>query len=131
METETSPLPELMNNQAKLTASRVLRVRKVLIYVMEKLESIQQGSSATDQVSTGTQPIPTSRRASSEKSQALSGSPNRHTTSELGRYAEEEFEILCNDMILPANMTLAAVRHYIWKQSADLVLHYRRKLPVS
>src|SRR6266511_3227976 len=41
--------------------------------------------------------------------------------------AEDVYEIICNDMILPLGMTLAAVRQYIWKSSAELVLYYRRK----
>ena len=41
--------------------------------------------------------------------------------------AEEQYEILCNDMVLPLDMTLAAVRQYIWRQSAELVMHYRLK----
>lgn len=39
----------------------------------------------------------------------------------------EEYEILCNEMVLPLTMTLAAVRQFVWKQSSELVMHYRRK----
>lgn len=42
--------------------------------------------------------------------------------------AEELFEILCNDVVLPLDMTLAAVRQYVWRQSSELVMHYRRKM---
>lgn len=41
--------------------------------------------------------------------------------------AEDEYEILCNEALLPLGVTLAAVRQYVWKQSAELVMHYRRK----
>jgi len=41
--------------------------------------------------------------------------------------AEDEYEILCNEALLPLGMTLAAVRQYVWRQSAELVMHYRRK----
>ena len=41
--------------------------------------------------------------------------------------AEDLFEILCNDQILPIDMTLAAVRQFVWRQASELVLHYRRK----
>jgi WD repeat-containing protein 48 len=41
--------------------------------------------------------------------------------------AEELYEILCNDAVLPLDMTLAAVRQFVWRSSAELVLHYRRK----
>lgn len=41
--------------------------------------------------------------------------------------AEDEYEILCNEALLPLGMTLAVVRQYVWRQSAELVMHYRRK----
>jgi WD repeat-containing protein 48 len=39
---------------------------------------------------------------------------------------EDMWEFLCNDTVLPLNMTLVVVRQYIWRQSGELVLHYRR-----
>jgi WD repeat-containing protein 48 len=41
--------------------------------------------------------------------------------------AEDEYEILCNDTLLPLGMSLAAVRQFVWKSSAELVMHYRKK----
>ena len=41
---------------------------------------------------------------------------------------EDAFEILCNDVVLPLDATLAAVRQYIWRQSGELVMYYRRKV---
>jgi len=38
-----------------------------------------------------------------------------------------QYELVCNDVVLPGEMTLAAVRQYVWKQASDLVLQYRRK----
>ena len=38
---------------------------------------------------------------------------------------EEIYEILCNDEVLSLDMTLAAVRQYFWRQSSELVMHYR------
>jgi hypothetical protein len=40
---------------------------------------------------------------------------------------EELWDIICNDTVLPINMTLAAVRQYVWRQSSEVVLYYRRK----
>jgi Domain of unknown function (DUF3337) len=39
---------------------------------------------------------------------------------------EDLWEFLCNETVLSPDMTLAAVRQYIWRQSSELVLHYRR-----
>jgi WD repeat-containing protein 48 len=44
--------------------------------------------------------------------------------------AEETYEILCQDQLLPLDMTLAAVQHFVWRQrggSGELVMHYRRR----
>jgi Domain of unknown function (DUF3337) len=43
--------------------------------------------------------------------------------------AEDMYEILCNDIVLPLDMTLAAVRQFVWRQSSELTMHYRRKAP--
>jgi hypothetical protein len=39
---------------------------------------------------------------------------------------EDMWEFLCNETVLPPNVTLAVVRQYIWRQSGELILHYRR-----
>ena len=41
--------------------------------------------------------------------------------------ADDPYEILCNDMLLPYEMTLAAVRQFVWRQGSELVMYYRRK----
>ena len=41
--------------------------------------------------------------------------------------ADNLYEILCNDTLLPYEMTLAAVRQFVWRQGTELVKHYRRK----
>ncbi|KAJ7623186.1 hypothetical protein FB45DRAFT_797112 [Roridomyces roridus] len=86
-------LPELLNTaQSKLTASRMLRVRKLVLHVQDKLDKM-------------TPPPP-------------AGAPRPH--------AEDLYEILCNDVVLPLDMTIAAVRQYVWRQSAELTMCYRR-----
>ena len=41
---------------------------------------------------------------------------------------EDQFEILCHEVVLPLDMTLAAVRQFVWRQSSELTMHYRRKI---
>ncbi|KAF8178063.1 hypothetical protein BJ912DRAFT_670273 [Pholiota molesta] len=104
---DVEPLPELLNTaQSKLTASRYLRVRKIVNHVQDKLDKIIPGSK------TGSV-----RSFSDNLDQPRANRPR----------AEDEYEILCNETLLPLGMSLAAVRQYIWKQSIELVLHYRRK----
>ncbi|KAF7308543.1 WD-REPEATS-REGION domain-containing protein [Mycena chlorophos] len=76
-ENREDQLPELLNTtQSKLTASRSLRVRKLLLHVQEKLDKLDP-------------PPPDIVRPR----------------------PEELFEILCNDVVLPLDMSIAAVRH--------------------
>jgi WD repeat-containing protein 48 len=38
---------------------------------------------------------------------------------------EEKVELFCNDQKLDPEMDLRTVKHFIWKQGGDLILHYR------
>ncbi|KIY69684.1 WD40 repeat-like protein [Cylindrobasidium torrendii FP15055 ss-10] len=118
-------LPELINtSQSKLTANRLLRVRKLVTHVQEKLERISTQSRGTSirgslDESSGHGHISPSSSPSQFPS-ALHGPPGlRH---------EQQYEILCNDIVLPPDMSLAAVRQYVWKNTNELVMHYRGKV---
>ncbi|KAI0706677.1 hypothetical protein C8Q76DRAFT_629871 [Earliella scabrosa] len=115
-EQDGETLPELLNTQqSKLTASRFLRVRKLTLHVQDKLEKLSGGGSPVSAVAT---PRSSFERRSLSSARAHDSKPR----------ADEQYEILCNDVVLPLDMTLAAVRQYVWRrQSAELVMHYRRK----
>ncbi|KAH7889662.1 hypothetical protein F5I97DRAFT_1996070 [Phlebopus sp. FC_14] len=107
-------LPELLNTaQSKLTASKFLRVRKLTHHVQDKLEKLSEGSNSS---------------SSSPVDPSITNllNPRNHR----GR-AEELYEILCNDLVLPLDMTLAAVRQYFWRQATELTMHYRLRMPQS
>ncbi|RDX42109.1 hypothetical protein OH76DRAFT_144992 [Lentinus brumalis] len=116
-EPDGETLPELLNTQqSKLTASRFLRVRKLTLHVQDKLEKIAGGHHSP--ASAVTTPRSSLDRRSLSSARAHDSRPR----------ADEQYEILCNDTVLPLDMTLAAVRQYVWRrQSAELVMHYRRK----
>ncbi|KZT41061.1 WD40 repeat-like protein [Sistotremastrum suecicum HHB10207 ss-3] len=143
-------LPDLSTSQSRLTASRFLRIRKVAAYVQEKIEeqelltAQQQSVTSGDRGTTNndaqdaTNPSSSASTTSTNEdtqSDSASGTPPTPTRNEsqrqLSKYPEESFEILCNDAVLPWYMTLAAVRQFIWRQGAELVMHYRRKTPVG
>ncbi|KAL0573430.1 hypothetical protein V5O48_008524 [Marasmius crinis-equi] len=108
---EEEKLPELLNiTQSKLTASRWLRVRKLTQHVQDKLDKLATTS-------------PSSARTSLE-SNAIS-TPTKPNPGK--QPAEDLYEILCNEVVLPLDMTLAAVRHYVWRQVGELIMHYRLK----
>jgi WD repeat-containing protein 48 len=45
--------------------------------------------------------------------------------------AEDLYEILCNDVVLPLDMSIAAVRQYVWRQTTELTMCYRRNRDMS
>ncbi|KAL7614486.1 hypothetical protein Lser_V15G04995 [Lactuca serriola] len=85
--------------QGKLSAPRILRMHKVVNYVVEKM--VLDKSSDT---------------LISDGAFAPGLKPWKLKPS---------IEILCNNQVLAPEMSLATVRTYIWKKSEDLVLNYR------
>jgi WD repeat-containing protein 48 len=120
--------------QSKLTASRFLRVRKLLSHVQDKLEKLASPPNSA------AMPIPSSMTVPSTRPTPRSSLDRRTSHTSLGLAmsghgnggarpkAEDLYEILCNDVMLPLDMTLAVARQFVWRQSGELVLHYRRKV---
>ncbi|KYM99820.1 PREDICTED: WD repeat-containing protein 48 [Cyphomyrmex costatus] len=100
----------------RLIANDFIQVRKVAEHIYDKVlgTGSDSGSVAGGTVSTT----------------VSSGSPagdrtNTDSNADNSSLAEEKVELLCNDQILDPSMDLRTVRHFIWKTSADLTLHYR------
>ncbi|EUC54390.1 WD repeat protein C31A2,14, putative, partial [Rhizoctonia solani AG-3 Rhs1AP] len=91
-------LPELVGSQSRLTASRFLRVSKVVQYVHDKL--LNAAKEQTQETSEKPDPMPEEAR---------------------------DYEVLCNEQVLHGGMTLAAVRQFVWRNAGELVMHYRVK----
>ncbi|CAG7850929.1 WD repeat-containing protein 48 homolog [Serendipita indica DSM 11827] len=161
----TQDLPDLLGKETKLTASRFLRVRKILSYVKEKVETIERSERRPDHErfegdesnpsaprsphskppplgGPGSSPqLPRQRPISSSSSRSgasgqhhASGSsrhrrPSKATIEEegTGRRAQDLYELLCHEAVLPNNMTLAAVKQFKFKGGPELVMEYRRK----
>ncbi|THH15451.1 hypothetical protein EW146_g5015 [Bondarzewia mesenterica] len=122
-EPDAEQLPELLNTaQSKLTASRFLRVRKLTYHVQDKIDKM------SGNLSTATASPRASPRSSVDTHRTGSSAAVGTRSDGHGRTRPEEtWEILCNDVVLPLDMTLAAVRQFIWRQSAELTMHYRRR----
>jgi len=97
-----------MLSQTRLTAPRILRVRKVINYVVRDM-SEQAASSSSSTTGGG---------ANSHQGRSGGGSG--------GPLEESELEIVCNNRVLPLDMSLAAVRHFVWRSPEELELLYRR-----
>ncbi|OBZ73445.1 hypothetical protein A0H81_07251 [Grifola frondosa] len=118
---DVEPLPELLNTaQSKLTASRFLRVRKLTNHVQDKIDRI----TGAHLISNSTTP-----RSSFDTRSMSPGGKSRDRDHDSRPRAEDMYEVLCNDVVLPLDMTLAAVRQYVWRQAAELTMYYRRKTP--
>ncbi|XP_042014970.1 WD repeat-containing protein 48-like isoform X2 [Salvia splendens] len=105
--------------QGKLSAPRILRIHKVVNYVVEKMlldkpmDSLNaDGTFAPN--APGVQ-IP----------HAVVGDVSLRSGLKPWQKLRPSIEILCNNQVLPPDMSLATVRAYIWKKSEDLILNYR------
>ena len=147
------PLNLDLRSPSRLTANRYLRVRKILAYVCHVLFSLfsifscyvaysvsqvqdkidkpsSQSVSSSGSISGATPrsstEAPRTARSGSVSSQSHVSHKHELDGSKKPR-PEDIYELLCNDVILPLNMTLASIRHYVWRSSAELLLFYRRK----
>lgn len=105
--------------QGKLSAPRILRIHKVVNYVIEKM--------VFDKPSDGANPDGTF-------APSLAGGPLQSSAVGDGSFRSglkswqklrPSIEILCNNQVLSPDMSLATVRAYVWKKPEDLVLNYR------
>jgi len=105
--------------QGKLSAPRILRMHKVVNYVLEKLVIDKP---LEDSVSETTS---TTGRQGSQQAVGNGYGPFRPGSRVWQQPVKPVVEIVCNDQVLPLEMSLATVRAYIWKKPEDLCLQYR------
>ncbi|XP_030763746.1 WD repeat-containing protein 48 homolog [Sitophilus oryzae] len=83
----------------RLVANDFIQCRKVAEHVLDKLLGEGTATSPSGEGDSQTQPA--------------SG------------YTVDQIQLSCSDQILDHSMDLRTVKHYMWKHSADLVLHYK------
>nr|GEX82683.1 WD repeat-containing protein 48-like [Tanacetum cinerariifolium] len=104
--------------QGKLSAPRILRIHKVVNYVVEKLvldkplDSLIDGTFAPG-------------LSGGQLQQSTIGDGSFRSGLKPWQKLKPSIEVLCNNQVLTPDMSLATVRTYIWKKSEDLVLNYR------
>lgn len=113
----TLSLTLFAHSNARLTASRNLRLKKVTGYIADKLDlrTLSRAPSISGDYLPGVQPP----LVSEEEKVAASVDFN----------PEQELEILVGDVLLPLHVTLATAQAYYWKPGGggDLVVSYRKK----
>ncbi|KAK1276618.1 hypothetical protein QJS04_geneDACA003771 [Acorus gramineus] len=114
---EGSPIQVL--TQGKLSAPRILRIQKVVNYVLEKLvdKSPLEGSNTDGTFVSGV--------ATSQSQLSMLGDGSFRSGLKSWQKLKPTIEILCNNQVLQPEMSLATVRAYIWKKPEDLVLNYK------
>ncbi|KAF1841182.1 WD repeat protein-like protein [Cucurbitaria berberidis CBS 394.84] len=94
-ETASQANAKLSNN--RLNANRMLRARKILGYVAERIE-------------------PAPSKEETAKNEASGSSVLK---------PEEYLELYCNGQFIPPTMTLASIRAHVWRGGGDVLLHYK------
>jgi len=112
--------PQLPQGANRLSAHKLLKIRKVAHYVVTKLEL---------DVPTKTPKTPEAENSSNSADDNSSCSDTDNVKNEAAsgeKVASENYiEILCNNKVLPPNINLATARAFFWKAGDDLVLNYR------
>ncbi|CAG8550507.1 8358_t:CDS:2 [Rhizophagus irregularis] len=138
---EGSELDELPNGNARLTANRMLRTRKILAYIVEKLELDQPSTSPINNSNSVTESAATSEyleKSLNDSNEANNNDQEANNTGQIATKAEEErnnamkpelwLELICQDQVLSPTMTLATIKSHIWKFSGDLTMTYRMRV---
>lgn len=92
----------------RLSATEMLQVRKVMEHVYEKILNTPNDANYAD-----------NDNQSAPQMMTSSGTTN----------IEERVELYCQDQKLDPEMDLRTVKHFIWKQGGDLLLHYKQLRP--
>ncbi|KAI6197098.1 WD repeat-containing protein 48-like protein [Aphelenchoides besseyi] len=112
-----SSFPTKTIKRDRLSATEMLQVRKVMEHVYEKILTPAELSEV---------------EANSANHAANAGTSNGQQPTNSQFFApaiplniEDKIELFCNDQKLEPDMDLRTVKHFIWKQSADLLIQYK------
>jgi len=100
-------------SQSRLNAPRVLQIRKVAVYLKQKLCDLDPPFPVH------IVPFDVDPNESQADSEDTSSIPDEMDLD------APEVELLCNGEAVPFWMSLSAVHEYLWKSNQDLHIHYR------
>ncbi|KAJ8770960.1 hypothetical protein K2173_022184 [Erythroxylum novogranatense] len=98
-------------------APRILRIHKVVNYVVEKM--------VLDKPLDSVNPDGTFAPSGGQLQHSVVGDASFRSGLKPWQKLRPNIEILCNNQVLSPDMSLATVRAYIWKKPDDLILNYR------
>ncbi|KAK0634744.1 hypothetical protein B0T17DRAFT_481010 [Bombardia bombarda] len=108
---DSLPSITAVDGNNRLNANRMLRVKKILAYVAERVEAPSASAGAKDGDGEG-------------EGGGEGGGAGVENDPEALK-PEEYLELYCNDQLLPISMSLATLRAHVWKGGNDIVLHYK------
>ncbi|KAI5807257.1 hypothetical protein DFH27DRAFT_590196 [Peziza echinospora] len=104
-------LPSInLAQDTRLNANRMLRARRIMAYISERLPIEHYPEGAIVPPAAG---VPTD------------GAPPKHVEPSLK--PEDWLELLCHEQLVPMNMTLATLKGHVWKNAGDVMIYFRRK----
>ncbi|MBW0484425.1 hypothetical protein O181_024140 [Austropuccinia psidii MF-1] len=151
---DAAGLPNLPSGNTRLTASKALRMKKVVGYVVQKIELKKSNEKETlkekDDGKNGfksdlklpvesdlNSPQPLSASSSNKivtnpGQDENSSLINKDLTSRVERIPQEsEIELICNGKTLDLKMTLGSVKKFVWLKNDDIIIEYKLKKEIN
>ncbi|OCT44386.1 WD repeat protein [Cladophialophora carrionii] len=120
------------DGNARLNANRMLRAKKIMAYVAERIEAPAHApiapppdtaqSSATH---TDSEPPPPAQQASEAGPTEIPAPDSEQENAEEQLKPEEYLELYCQGQRVDPNTTLATLRVHVWRIGGDVVLYYK------
>ncbi len=122
----------MLRRSTRLSASRVLRARKICAFIYDKLE-LGPSRARTGSVVSQNSRITNLNLRRSVSGQAQTTTPQSsqivlNTDSDMA--SEDVIELLCGDSVVDPKITLATLKQY-YGAGGDMLLHYRLKQDVT
>lgn len=118
----------------------MLRARKILLYIVERIEEqpappptpLAPSSPTSASTTSPSTPHPTAVAAAATSSTTSSTTPTPTPTTTTAATSdppalrpEDYLELYCNNTPVPPTMTLATVRTHVWRGGGDVLLYYK------
>jgi WD repeat-containing protein 48 len=125
----TLPSISSPDGNARLNANRMLRAKKIMAYVAERIEvppaqvAPPPTTTQSSVTNTDTEAPPSTETHSEPLSSAAP--PTEPSSTESDLRPEEYLELLCQGQVVHPDTTLATLRVHVWRTGGDVVLYYR------
>ncbi|KIW94138.1 uncharacterized protein Z519_05454 [Cladophialophora bantiana CBS 173.52] len=106
------------DGNARLNANRMLRAKKIMAYIAERIEAPPPQPTQSTDTTEGQQPTETPHSDIAPTTEA-------EQSSESQLKPEEYLELYCQNQLVHPNTTLATLRVHVWRTGGDVVLYYK------